>query len=193
MARKKYEFRPDTPNHDILGKLLLTKKQSKTLLRWLLFSAVCVAGLILQDVVMSDVSIFGTTTDLVPCCIFTICVLQGAEGSCWFALIASMLYYFSGSAPGAYCVPLITFLAVFAAIFRQGYLRKGFSALLICTAVAMLLYEGCTLGIEVFLKHTTWLRWERFLGSALLTLVCVPILYPILLSIGKIGGETWKE
>lgn len=193
MAGKQHEFRPDTPNNDILGKLLLTRKQSRSVLRWLLFGAVCVVALIVQDVVMSRVSVFETTTDLVPCCIFAICILQGAESSCIFALTASVLYYFSGSSPGAYCVPLITALSVFFAIFRQGYLRKGFFALVLCAAAALLLYELSALGITVFLKQTTWMRTERFLITAGLTLAVLPLLYPILLSIGKIGGETWIE
>ena len=69
MARKRSEFRPDTVRKDILGKLLLTRKQRQTLLRWFLFSVVCLAGLIVQDVIMSRITILGTTTDLVPCSI----------------------------------------------------------------------------------------------------------------------------
>lgn len=193
MARKKYEFRPDTPDNDILGKLLLTKTQRQSVLRWSLFSLVCLACLIVQDVVMSRVSIFGSTTDLVPCCILAICVLQGTEASCGFALGASIVYQLSGSAPGAYCIPLLTALAIFAAIFRQSYLRKGFGALLVCVALALFLYELGLLGINVFLRLTTADRVNRFLVTALSTLVVVPVLYPVLLSIGKIGGETWKE
>ena len=193
MARKKYEFRPDTIRQDILGKLLLTKKQRQSVLRWLLFSVVCLAGLILQDVVMSRFSIFGTTTDLVPCCIIAICILQGAESGCIFALVASLIYYFSGSSPGAFSIPLITGLAVFGSIFRQGYLRKGFSTLVICTGTGLLLYELGIYCIALFLGHTIAARFWAFPLCALITLILVPPLYPILLSIGKIGGETWKE
>ena len=32
-----------------------------------------------------------------------------------------------------------------------------------------------------------------FLLTAALTLLVLPAVYPILMSIGKIGGETWKE
>jgi uncharacterized protein (UPF0297 family) len=124
MARKKNEFRPDAFRQDILGKLLLTRKQATRLLRWVLFSAVCLAGLLVQDVVMSRFTIFGTTTDLVPCCILAVCILQGAESGCMFALIGSMIYCFSGSAPGIFAIPLITVIAVLTAIFRQAYLRK---------------------------------------------------------------------
>ena len=34
---------------------------------------------------------------------------------------------------------------------------------------------------------------SAFAIGAGLTLISVPFVYPILLSIGKIGGETWKE
>lgn len=193
MARKKrYDFRPDKVNNDTLGKLMLTKRQLLLLLRWLLFSAVTLMGLILQDVVMSRLSLFGACTDLVPAIIFTVCILQGGEG-CWFALVASVIYLFSGSAPGPYCIVLITFLAVVAAIFREAYLRKGFFALLICAAAAIVLYEAGIFVIGLFLSLTSPDRWTVFLFTALLSLVCVPVIYPILSSIGKIGGETWKE
>ena len=193
MARKKQEFRPDTFRADILGKLLLTKKQSLQLLRWVLFCTVCLVALLLQDVVMSRFTIYGSTTDLVPCCILAICILQGAESGCIFALVASLVYYFSGSAPGIFVIPILTVIAVLTAIFRQAYLRKGFSTLLLCTAVALLVYELCTFFIGLFLGLTLWSRFPVFLTATALTLVLMPVLYPILLSIGKIGGETWKE
>jgi hypothetical protein len=154
---------------------------------------VCLAGLIVQDVIMSRVRMHIATTDLVPCCILAICILQGAENGCVFALIASLIYYFSGSAPGAYVIPLITAISILAAIFRQGYLRKGFFALLLCGAVGLLLYELSVFGIGLFLGHTRLDRIARFFLTTLYTLAMVPALYPILLSIGKIGGETWKE
>ena len=194
MARKnRYEFRPDKVSNDTLGKLLLTRQQFQRLLRWVLLSALCLVGLVLQDVVMSRFRILGATTDLVPLLIFVVCILQGGESGCVFALAASMIYYFSGSAPGPYCIILITFLAVLAAIFRQAYLRKGFSALMLCSILCMLLYEIGVFLIGLFLNQTYSQRFGLFLLSALWTLFCVPAVYPIALSIGKIGGETWKE
>ena len=154
MARKKNEFRPDTVRQDVLGKVLLTKKQSLRLLRWLLFSAVCLGGLLVQDVVMSR---------------------------------------FSGSAPGIHTIPLITGIAVVTAIFRQAYLRKGFFTLMLCVAAALFAYETITFSIGLFLGQTLLVRYGAFVISTILTLLPVPALYPVLLYIGQIGGETWKE
>jgi hypothetical protein len=191
--RKKNEFRPDTYRQDLLGKLLLTRKQRQTMLRWVLYSLVCLIALLVQDVIMSRVTIFDTTTELVPAFILTVCILQGAESGSVFTLVASLIYYFSGSAPGIWCVPVLTTLAVVATIFRQAYLRKGLLTLLLCLTASMLLYELSNFGIGVFLNYTYPARLGAFLLTAVLTVVVVPIVYPILMSIGKIGGETWKE
>lgn len=191
--RKKYEFRPDTVRTDVLGKLLLTRKQRQTVLRWALYALVCVAALIVQDVVMSRFSIFGTTTDLVPCCILAVCILQGAESGCVFALISSIVYYYSGSSPGVACIPLITALAVFAAMFRQAYLQQGFLTLLLCLSLSQMVYTLATFLVALFLGFTNVGRLGAVCLSAVLTFVIIPLIYPILMSIGKIGGETWKE
>ena len=49
MARKKIEFRPDPTGYDVAGKLHLTRQQRQSLLKWVLYSLVCVLGLVLQD------------------------------------------------------------------------------------------------------------------------------------------------
>lgn len=192
MARRN-EFQPDAVNTDVLGKILLTQKQRKKLAKWLLFAAVCLVGLLVQDVIMSRVSVFGATTDLVACCILSVCILQGAQSGSMFALWASVIYFYSDSAPGPYCIPLLTAIGIFAAIFRQVFLSQGFFTLLLCVAAGLLVYEMAVFGIGLFLGHTILSRIGVFALSAVMTLVFVPVLYPIFVSIGKIGGELWKE
>ncbi len=192
MARKQ-EFRMDPEYSGLLGRLLLTKKQRLSLLRWCLYALVCLAGLILQDVLLYRLTFMGATTDLVPCLIFMIAVLQDAESGSVFALVASCLYYFSGSAPDVYVIPILTGLSIFLVIFRQSYLRQGFFAVLLCSAAGMLLYEMTLFAIGLFLTRTLPERAGVLAMTALLTLVAVPISYPILRATQKIGGEIWRE
>lgn len=190
---KKNEFKPDKPYSSWLSRLYLTRKQRRTLLKWLLYALVLLVLSVLQDVVLSHLRLFGATTDLVPCGIFMICILEGAQSGSVFALVASLLYLFSGTAPGTYSVALLTFLGIGASIFRQAYLQKGIGAALLCTAAAMLLYQFITFGFGLFLGLTIPARWIGFLTTTVLSLLITPLLYPICLSIGTIGGETWKE
>ena len=96
---RKREFRPDR-NRSWLRKLYLTKIQRLRVLKWLLMTAALIFVSIVQDVIMSRLRIFGTTTDLVPYAILLVCVILDPEVGCVFALVSSMVYQFSGSAPG---------------------------------------------------------------------------------------------
>ena len=190
---KKNEFKPDKPRSGLLSKLYLTRKQRKTVLKWVLYAVALLVLSVLQDVIFSRMRLFGATTELVPCGIFLICVLEGLESGSVFALVASVVYLFSGTAAGYYSIVLITALSVAVTLFRQSYLQKSFSAAMLCTAVAMILYELLVFGIGLFLGHTFFARIGAFFLTGVLSLLAAPVLYPVLQAIGKIGGDIWKE
>jgi hypothetical protein len=189
---KKNEFRPDKPQTSILSHLVLTSKQQRTLLKWSLYGALLLLISVVQDVILSQVRILGATTELIPCTIFLIAVLEGAEQGSVFALVASLLYLFSGTAPGAYSMVAITFYSVGISIFRQAYLQERFASALLCTAAAMLTYVMTNFAFGLFLGLTVPARYYGFLITAGLSLLAVPVVYPILRAIGKIGGQIWK-
>ena len=114
--RPRYEFKPDELGSSFLSRLHLTKLQQRQLLRWALFGLICILGLVLQDVIMSRFSLLKATTDLVPCAILLITVMEGTEIGSIFVLIASTLYYFSGNAPTAFCIGLMAFFGIGAGI-----------------------------------------------------------------------------
>ncbi len=192
MARKN-EFRMDPDRSGGWGRWLLTRRQQLQLLRWSLYALVCLAALLAQDAVLYRVDLRGAGTDIVPCVILMIAVLQDADSGSLFTLVASTLYYFSGSAPGAYCIPMLTGLGILLIIFRQSYLRQGFFAALLCAAIGMLTYEMGVFCICLFLGQVMASRVGIMSVTALLSLAAVPVTYPMLRAIGKIGGEVWKE
>ena len=190
---KKYEFQPDKPYSSWLSKLQLTKLQRKQLLKWCLYALVLIILSVLQDVVFCRMRLYGGTTALVPCGIFTICMLEGTQRGSVFALVASTLFLFSGSAPGAHVIVLITVLAIFISALQQTYLRTGFPAVLFCALVAMAFYELAVFAFCLLVEQITFDRWTGFLVPVLLSVVTVPVIYPFAKAISKIGGETWKE
>ena len=190
---RKEEFREDKPRSGLLSKLYLTQKQRLQLLKWALYALVLIVLSVVQDVLLSRWRFFGTTTDLVPCGIFLIVVAEGMETGSVFSLIAACCYLFSGSSSGNYTIVIITLLSIAAAFFRQSYLRKGFGASLLCVSLAMVLYQLSIFLVAVFLDLTAFSRITAHLMSAALTLISVPILYPIVGGIYSIGGDAWKE
>ena len=191
MARKR-DFRPDRPKISILSHLVLSKSQRRSLLKWGLYAAFLIFLSVAQDAGMSRVRLRGATTELVPCGIFLICILEGAQQGCIFALVASLLYLFSGSAPGIYSMVAITFLSVGVTIFRQTYLQERFSSAMLCVTVAMLVYELVNFAFGLFLRLTILERFPGFMITAGLTLLAAPLFYPLLRAIGKIGGQPWR-
>ena len=171
----------------------MTKKQQKSLLKWVLFSLTCLLLLVIQDVIMSRVRIFGATTDLVSCGILLICMLQDPGTGGVFALLAATFYFFTGTAPGAYTIALLPILGMLMNILRHVLLRRSFGTALICTGICMMLYELIVFAAGLFLGSTTPDRLLRFVTTGLLSIALIPLMYPVVVSIGKIGGETWKE
>ena len=191
--RKEAEFKPDAQDKTFLKKLHMTQAQRDTYLKWGGYALLIVLLLVIQDVIMSRIHIFGGTTDLAVCAILLITVIEGTEKGSLFVLIASTLYYFSGSAPGPTSIALMSILGIGACMFRQMYLHRGLIAITFCTGVALMLYEIGTYGIGLFLGLTHWGRIFQFLITGGLSWAFTLVLYPVIHKIGLIGGNTWKE
>ena len=187
---KKYEFKPDKTGNSFFSKLYLTPAQRRNILKWTLYAGLILLLSLLQDVVLSKTEINGATTDLVPCAIIMICILEEAHKSAIFTIIASGLFLFSGGAPGPYCLVFLTALALFASVLRQNYLAKRFSSAMLCGIMAFVLYELLTYAMGLFLGLTTLRRFTGFMITISLSVPALPILYPICVSI---GGKSWKE
>lgn len=191
--RAKAEFRPDSEGSGLLKMLHLTQVQLDQLAKWGLYIAVIVVLLTIQDVIMSQISIFDATTDLAVCAILLITVIEGVEVGSIFVLIASSLYYFSGSSPGPYSIALLTFLGIGACLFRQLYWHRNHASIVLCAGLALMLYEIGTFAVGFFSELTRLDRFHSFLITGALSVAVMIPLYSLIHVIGQIGGNTWKE
>ena len=191
--RDAMEFKPDAETSTWMKTARLTHLQQLRLARWSLYILTVVMSLVLQDVLMSQVSIFGATTDLPVCAILLITVIEGTEIGSLFVLIASTLYYFSGHAPSAWCIGLLTVLGIGATLFRQLFWHRSKGSIILCSAIALTAYEiGLfVVGLTTVLTH--WGRLPVFLLTAILSCLVLIPLYSLIHKIGLIGGNTWKE
>ena len=190
---KKYEFKPDKTGKSFLERLYLTPLQRKKLFKWVLYGLLLTLLSVLQDVIFCDLQVLKASTDLVPCGIFLICILEGTQAGSVFALVTSMLYLFSGTAPGPYVIVFITLIAILISAFRQAYMRKGFITAMLCSGAAMLVYELALFAIGLFLKLTYFVRVFGFLTTVCLTLFFAPLIFFAGRAVYSLGGETWKE
>lgn len=189
----KYEFKPDPKGTNLLKKLHMTHLQRLQLLKWGLYTLLCIFLLVIQDVIMSQFRFSGATTDLAVCIILLIGIYEGIETGGLFALIASTVYWFSGSAPGPYVIALLSFLTIGATLFRHTFWRRGFGSTTLCTGIAIMVYEMAIFVIGILSGLTIWARAGVFLLTGVMTVLVALPLYPLVNAIAKIGGDTWKE
>lgn len=191
--KAKYEFKPDPKGTNFLKKLYMTRLQRLQLLKWGSYALACILLLVIQDVIMSRVRLFGATTDLAVAVIFLIAIYEGTENGSMFAIIASTLYWFSGSPPGPYVIAFITILTVGINLFRQMFWRRNFGSTALCTGIAIFAYELILFLAGMFLGLTIWPRVFVYLRTALYSCIAMLALYPLVRAISNIGGNTWKE
>ncbi|MBR4990734.1 MAG: hypothetical protein IKY96_06180 [Oscillospiraceae bacterium] len=189
----KAEFKPDTQESGLLKMLHLTQVQRDKLLKWGLYIALVVVLSMIQDVIMSQITIFGATTDLAVCAILLITVIEGIDSGSLFVLIASCLFYFSGSSPGPMSVGLMTVLGIGACLFRQMYWHRNRGSIVLCAGLALMLYELGNFVVGISTGLTRWDRMGMFITTGLLSIAVMIPLYSLINRIGQIGGNTWKE
>jgi len=191
--RKELDFKPDSHGSGFLKKLYLTEVQRNTFFKWGGYALTIILLLTIQDVIMSRFSIFGGTTDLAVCAILLITVIEGIETGSLFVLIASSLYYFSGSSPGPISIALLSILGIGACMFRQMYWHRSRGSIVLCSGIALMLYEMGTYVSGVAQGLTRWDRISNFAVTGLLSFLILIPLYSLINKIGLIGGNTWKE
>lgn len=191
--RRAEEFRPDSETTAFIKLLHVTPQQRLTLIRWTLYVLMVILAITLQDVIFSRITLMHACLDLPATVILLLTILEGSEVGSLFVLLASIFYYFSGSAPGAYSVGFLSIFGTVASLLRQTYWHRSSGSIVLCTGIAILMYEIGLFGAGLFLELTSFRYFMRFIMTALYSAVMVIPLYPLCYRIGLIGGNTWKE
>lgn len=192
-TRPEMDFKPDPNTATWLKTTRLTQIQRLRLTKWALYILICILSLVVQDVIMSQFRLFGATTDLAVCAILLITILEGSEIGSVFVLISSLLYYFSGSAPTAVCIGILTYIGVLATLFRQMYWHRSKGSILMCAMIALTVYEMSLFVTGLINELTIFSRIGSFVLTSIYSCLAMVPLYSVIYKVGLIGGNTWKE
>ena len=188
-----YEFKPDPKSTNFLKRLYMTRLQRMTLLKWGTYVMTGVALLVIQDVIMSGMHISGATTDLPVAFILLVGLYEGLENGSVFTLVASLVYWFSGSAPTPVCVAILCILVILIGLFRQLYWHRSFGSMTMCVCIAIMAYEMALFVLGLFTGLTILPRVSVFALTGGFSCITMLPMYPLVRVISKIGGESWKE
>jgi len=188
-----YEFKPDPRGTNFLKRLYMTRLQRLTILKWATYFMTGALLLIIQDVIMSSIHFSGATTDLPVAFILLVGIYEGLENGSVFTLVASLFYWFSGSAPTPVCIALLCVLVILVGLFRQLYWHRSFGSIALCVSIAIMLYEMALFVVGLMMGLTILPRVSVFALTGGFTCITMLPMYPLVRAISKIGGESWKE
>ena len=175
-----------------LGKLFLTRHQRRTLLKWLLFSAVYLLLQVLQDVIFSRVRIFGGCPDLVPGYLLLVGLLQSPFAGSLFVLCAGVFRALAGAVLGPVSIVVLVFLGVFLGGLRRASLWGQIRSVILCTCLGIFIQQAVLFSLGLFLGSTSVQWLPASLGGCLGACVADAAMYPLARAIGKIGGDAWN-
>ena len=188
-----YEFKPDPRGTNYLKRLYMTRLQRLTILKWATFAMTGILLLVIQDVIMSQIRFSGATTDLPVAFILLVGIYEGLENGSVFTLVASLFYWFSGSAPTPICVALLCILVILIGLFRQLYWHRSFGSIAMCVSIAIMLYEMLLFAVGLMSGLTILPRMGVFALTGGITCITMLPMYPLVRVISRIGGVSWKE
>lgn len=177
----------------IAGKLFLTASQRQILLKWVLFSLVYLVLQVAQDVIFSRMRIFGGVPDVVPGFLLLVCMLQGPVSGGLFSLVCGVFRTLSGAVLGPVSLVMVTGAGILLTILRKAYLWRELLPTLACCALGMLLNQLAVFGIGLFLGVTSSQYFGASMGGLAGELAAMLALYPLVRSLGQIGGNPWRE
>ncbi len=178
--------------HHPHGEAVSHPRQRQTVLKWFLFSLVYLALQVLQDVVFSRVQVLGLSG--LGAWVFAPGVPDpGAGVRGLFALLAGVFRCLSGAVLGPVSLLVVTCSGVLLSAFRGGYLQRRFWPVMLCAWAGVLLHQGLMFSLGLFLGSTAAGRWMEALGGRAGDMPGLLRPISLVLALGKIGGETWKE
>lgn len=175
------------------GKLFLTQRQKKSLLRWSLDFLVFFLVLLVQNVIFSRFTVFGCVINLVPSAILLIGLCASVESGCIFALCASLFWSFSGWVLGSISIFLMPLAVALLGALRQSCFPKNMLSILLCCLIGTAGHEFIRFLAALFLGYTPWGYWYQAFVTAFFSFLVCPVLYPVVRAIGKIGGPVWND
>ncbi len=176
----------------VFGRLLLTRRQCRNLLKWVLLALGYLAVQVLQDVAISRVRLFGGCPDVTVAYLLLACVLLGPDRGGLFALCAGVFRSLSGAVLGPVFLAVITISGVFLSAFRRAYLRRRFRTELLCCWLGLAVHKAVVYGLGLFLGYTALARWPSAVGGLVGEMAACALLYPVVNATGNLGGEPWN-
>ena len=169
----------------------LTKLQWKSVLKWTLYCLLYLLILIIEDVLLGKLPVFGAKLRPLPLYLVVVCIREGPEKGGVFALLGALFWYLSGVDYGNISVAVLPIGSILAAVFCRAVLTVRLLPTWLCCLVIGLLIESLIFLFKLILPPYAAVEnyWRVLLPGLLMTLPLVPPMYGTVKAIGRIGVQ----
>lgn len=161
------------------------KKTYRNILMWALYALLFLTVLLLQDVVFGRQRFLGVKLSLMPVAVVCIAMEVGHEAGGLFALIAALIWHFTGADGGPMCIITWTVSAVAAGWLCDAVYARRFLPALFLSLGALVLCQGVQFLLKFYLEGAALWRWPVL--EIVLSLPACVVLHPLSRTIRKVG------
>ena len=168
----------------------LTRLQRLAVLRWVLYCLLFLLVLLIEDILLSQLPVFGTKLHPLPLLIICICIREGPERGGLFALLATIFWYLSGADYGNLSVAILPICSIIAAVLCRAVMTVRFVTTLLSCFVISLLNDSVIFAFKMLLSSVSLDQYlPVLLPGVMLSLLAVPLLYLAVKAISRIGVQ----
>lgn len=167
----------------------LTKNQWLGILKWSLYGLLTLLTLLLQTVVLSRTTQLRIKPTPLPVLIVCVCVREGPERGGIYAIVTALLWCFSGADYGNLSMAILPVGAILSAVLCRAVLTLRFLPTALCAFGVCLLNASIIFVFKLILPPTVALDnyWRILLPGVALSMAFLPIHYPLVKCISRIG------
>lgn len=172
----------------MLGKFYITPGQWRHIFRWLLYTVLFLAVMLVQTVILGRNGIFGQHPDLVAVVIICVAMVEGPERGGTFALITSTFWALSGIDRGALQILCLTTLPILCSFLSRKIFSAAYITCLITCGFTIFIAQTLSYLLRLFYESIpAYLYMTRLIPGILVSLLFQPVIYWLVKSIEKIG------
>ena len=161
----------------------------KNFIMWLLYAALFLAVLLVQNMLLGRLRFFGVKLNLLPIAIACIAVWTGHESGALFGLITGLIWAATGADDGSLSIVSFTLIGMLAGWLCDSFFPRRFLPALLLSFAAVLGHELARFLLKFYLESADAVLFAWVPVTVFLSTLAAPVLYLLAKAIGKAGSN----
>ena len=161
----------------------------KKFIMWLLYAALFLAVMLVQNMLLGRLRFFGVKLNLMPIAIACIAIWTGHEPGALFGLLTGLIWAATGADDGSLAIVSFTVIGTLAGWLCDSVFPQRFLPAMLLSFGAVLGHELARYLLKFYLESTETVLFAWVPATVFLSVLAAPVLYLLAKAIGKAGSN----